>query len=192
MSVEIMKTSLPGVVLINRRAFEDSRGFFLEIYRRDKFKKSGLDISFIQDNHSSSHKGVLRGLHYQLKYPQGKLISTLCGEIFDVAVDVRRGSPTFGKCEAFQLSAKNRRQLFIPAGFAHGFYVCSERADVMYKCTNFYHARDDHGILWSDPDLGIEWPFARQGSPVLSDKDQSYSRLNEIPDTDLPAYSPEP
>ena len=183
MAVRYTKTSLPGVFVIEPAVFKDDRGFFLETYHQRKYGEGGIDGSFVQDNRSHSRKDVLRGLHYQLRYPQGKLVYAITGEIFDVAVDIRRGSPTFGKWEGVYLSSDNNRQVFIPEGFAHGFCVLSETADVMYKCTDFYNPDDEFGILWSDPTLSIEWPVA---SPVLSSKDSQYPKLTEIADDFLP------
>ncbi len=188
MSDIVKNTSLPGVFLIEPKIFEDSRGFFLETFHREKYLMGEIRETFIQDNHSYSKRSVLRGLHYQLQYPQGKLVYAATGEIFDVAVDIRRGSPTFGKWEGFNLSAKNKRQLFIPGGFAHGFYVLSDGADVLYKCTDFYHSEDDYGILWSDPAIGIEWPISEGSPPNLSLKDRQYQGLEEIRESHLPVY----
>jgi dTDP-4-dehydrorhamnose 3,5-epimerase len=183
MAVRYTKTSLPGVLIIEPVVFKDDRGFFLETHHQRKYVEGGIDTSFVQDNRSHSKKGVLRGLHYQLRYPQGKLVYVITGEIFDVAVDIRRGSPTFGKWEGIYLSSDNNRQVFVPEGFAHGFCVVSETADVLYKCTDFYDPDDEFGILWSDPTMSIEWPVA---SPVLSSKDSQYPRLTEIAEGFLP------
>lgn len=186
MPVKYTKTSIPGVLLIEPDVFRDSRGFFLETHHQNKYAEEGIGKPFIQDNRSHSKKGVLRGLHYQLRFPQGKLVYVITGEIFDVAVDIRRGSPTFGKWEGIYLSSENNRQIFVPEGFAHGFCVLSETADVLYKCTDYYHPEDECGILWSDPTVGIEWPVAE---PILSPKDSQYSVLSETADTDLPAFT---
>jgi len=185
--MKVSETGLPGVLLIEPRVFGDQRGVFLETYHREKYARAGIDKPFVQDNHSHSSKGVLRGLHYQLKQPQGKLLYVVTGEIFDVTVDIRQGSPTFGKWVGVTLSAENRRQLYVPEGFAHGFYVLSERADVTYKCTDLYAPGDEYGIIWSDPDVNIEWPL--QGAPLLSEKDARYPRLAEVPQQHLPRYS---
>jgi len=183
MAVKFTKTSLPGVLIIEPVVFRDDRGFFLETHHQKKYVEGGINRSFVQDNRSHSKHGVLRGLHYQHRYPQGKLVCVITGEIFDVAVDIRRGSPTFGKWEGIHLSSDNNRQVFVPEGFAHGFCVLSETADVLYKCTDFYHPDDEFGILWSDPTISIEWPVA---SPVLSPKDSQYPKLTEIADDFLP------
>ena len=180
-------TSLPGVVLIEVDEYRDPRGIFKETYHRLKYAEGGIDRVFVQDNHSHSLKGTLRGLHYQLVHPQGKLVSVIRGEMFDVAVDIRLGSPTFGKWAGFSLSEGNRRQAFIPEGFAHGFYVLSEIADVHYKCTDFYHPGDDYGILWSDPAIGIDWPATE---PLLSEKDRRLPVLDDIREDRLPVYFP--
>ncbi|MBI5184813.1 MAG: dTDP-4-dehydrorhamnose 3,5-epimerase [Nitrospinae bacterium] len=186
--MKIHETRLSGVILLEPKVFGDPRGFFLETYHQEKYRAVGLHKPFVQDNHSFSRRGALRGLHYQLRHPQGKLIYVLSGEIYDVAVDIRRGSPTFGKWEPFILSAGNKRQLFIPEGFAHGFYVLSEGADVLYKCTDLYDAKEDCGILWSDPGLGIEWPIPEGEKPNLSPKDERYPILSEALEDELPGY----
>lgn len=185
MSINVEKTSLTGVLVIVPRVFRDQRGFFLETYHKEKYRLAGIDRSFVQDNHSCSRKGILRGLHYQLNHPQAKLITVSRGEIYDVAVDIRRGSPSFGKWIGVYLSEQNNRQLFIPEGFAHGFVVLSDPADVTYKCTDLYDPEDEQGVIWSDPQIGIEWPMV---DPVLSDKDKQFSRLSDIPERLLPVY----
>jgi dTDP-4-dehydrorhamnose 3,5-epimerase len=186
MSITVSATSLPGVLLIEPRLHSDHRGFFLEIYHRQKYASEGITAVFVQDNLSRSRRGTVRGLHYQLRRPQAKLLSVLEGEIFDVAVDIRRGSPTFGRWVGVRLSAENRCQMFIPEGFAHGFCVLSERADVFYKCSDFYDPADEYGVVWSDPTIGIAWPVT---SPILSLKDSSFPRLAEIPPEHLPVYT---
>jgi dTDP-4-dehydrorhamnose 3,5-epimerase len=183
MAMKFSKTSLPGVLLVEPDAFKDDRGFFLETYHQQKYTEGEIAKSFVQDNRSHSKRNVLRGLHYQLRKPQAKLVYVITGEIFDVAVDIRRGSQTFGKWEGVYLSSDNNRQVFIPEGFAHGFCVLSETADVLYKCTDFYNPDDEYGILWSDPTIGIEWPVAK---PVLSPKDSGYPQLKEITKSLLP------
>ena len=185
MALNIKSLDLEGVYVIEPECFEDLRGFFMETFHREKYKAGGIDRMFIQDNHSHSRKGVLRGLHYQLKQPQGKLIYTVTGAIYDVAVDIRRGSPTFGRWTCAELSAENRRQIYIPEGFAHGFVVLSEYADVIYKCTDLYAPGDEYGILWSDPEIGITWPVE---DPVLSPKDLENPALREITENHLPEY----
>src|SRR5690606_3684502 len=163
--------SIPDVVLVEPRVFGDGRGFFLESWVRSKFAAGGIDVDFVQDNHSASHQWVLRGLHYQLGRPQGKLVRVVAGEVFDVAVDLRRSSPTFGRAVGERLSAENKRMLWVPPGFAHGFLVLSERAEFLYKCTDYYDPASERVLLWSDPSLGIEWPIPRGVEPVLSERD---------------------
>lgn len=175
-------TDLPGVVIIEPRVFSDARGFFFESYHAERYAQAGLPPVFVQDNHSSSVKGTIRGLHYQLRRPQGKLLRVLRGTVFDVAADIRRGSPTFGRWTGVELSAENKRQVFIPAGFAHGFCVTSDGAEVEYKCTDVYVSDDQHGVVWNDPTIGIRWPVA---TAVLSDQDKAFLPLmadrNDLP-----------
>ena len=166
--------------------FGDERGFFLESYNERTMHDLGIDARFVQDNHSHSCRDALRGLHYQVQHPQAKLISVICGEIFDVVVDIRRGSPTFGHHACFTLSAENQQMAFVPVGFAHGFCVMSDVADVHYKCSDFYVPQDDGGIAWNDPALGIVWPCA---APILSGKDCTYPRLADVPPDRLPIFS---
>jgi dTDP-4-dehydrorhamnose 3,5-epimerase len=187
MTLKSTEQSLPGVFLIDPMAFQDDRGFFMETYHLGKYREAGLDRPFVQDNLSHSRRDTLRGLHYQLKHPQGKLIYVVTGEVLDIAVDIRRGSPTFGQWTGIQLSAENRCQLYVPEGFAHGFFVLSEAADVMYKCTDLYAPGDEYGILWSDPDLAITWPVA---NPILSEKDADNPPLKDVPANLLPVYRP--
>ena len=168
--MEIHATALPGVLLIEPRVFGDARGFFLESWNRQRFRNAGLDLDFVQDNHSRSSRGVLRGLHYQLANPQGKLVRVTEGAVFDVAVDIRRSSPHFGQWVGYELSAENHRMLWIPPGFAHGFLVLSDTADFLYKCTSLYDPPSDRGIRWNDPDIGIAWPDTGT-APLLSAKD---------------------
>jgi len=168
--VKVIETDLPDVNLLEPKVFQDARGFFLESYNQRLLQDLlGISDSFVQDNHSSSQKHVLRGLHYQLNNPQGKLVRVIIGEIFDVAVDLRRNSPTFGKWAGFHLSAENKKMVWIPPGFAHGFLALTEQADVMYKVTSFYDQSSDRSMLWNDPDLAIDWPLST--SPLLSPKD---------------------
>lgn len=188
MTLAVEPTSLPEVLLVKPRAFDDERGFFLETYRAEVYRQAGIEGVFVQDNHSRSVRGILRGLHYQLPHEQGKIVFVTRGEILDVAVDIRRGSPRFGQWTSMILSDENHHQLFMPPGFAHGFTVQSEVADVIYKCTDTYHADADRGILWSDPDLGIEWGI---DSPIVSSKDAVQPRLSAVPDEDLPVYAGE-
>jgi len=177
MALNIKSLDLPGVYIIEPACFEDLRGFFLETFHQQKYEAAGIDRPFVQDNQSHSKQGVLRGLHYQLKHPQGKLIYVVNGAIFDVAVDIRAGSPTFGKWTGAELSSDNKRQIYIPEGFAHGFVVLSKSADVIYKCTDLYAPGDEYGILWSDPEIGINWPVQ---NPILSQKDLENPGLNQI------------
>ncbi|MBF0376687.1 MAG: dTDP-4-dehydrorhamnose 3,5-epimerase [Desulfamplus sp.] len=194
---------LDGVLVIEPDVFEDSRGFFLETWQKNRYKKGGVDVHFVQDNHSRSKKGVIRGLHYQLKNPQAKLVYAVRGTIFDVAVDIRKGSPTFGQWTGVILSDKNKYQLFIPAGFAHGFSVLSEFADVIYKCSDIYTPGDEYGIIYNDPDINIDWHLANVSGDfnngenselksiiqvLVSDKDMKYPKLNDIPDSNLFTY----
>jgi dTDP-4-dehydrorhamnose 3,5-epimerase len=188
MSLQCEPTAVPEVRVLTPRVYRDPRGFFMETFHEEKYRAAGVARRFVQDNYSHSGRGTLRGLHYQLRRPQAKLVSVIWGTIFDVAVDIRAGSPTFGRWVGQTLSDENRCQLFIPEGFAHGFCVLSERADVMYKCTDFYHPQDDRGVLWNDPAIGIQWPLT---DPLLSDKDRKLKPLAEIPPEDLPAYRAE-
>jgi len=183
MSIRISATELPGILLIEPRVFEDQRGFFLETHHQRKYSQAGLDVNFVQDNHSHSRLNTLRGLHYQLAHPQGKLIYATSGEIFDVAVDLRRSSSTFRKWYGVRLSSETHLQIYIPPGFAHGFCVLSDSADVVYKCTEFYDAEDELGVLWSDPDIGIRWPISQ---PLLSAKDSVLPVLSQLPADRLP------
>ncbi len=177
--MEFSPTKIPVVLLIKPKVFEDPRGFFLETYREDDFTKAGIREKFVQENHSASGQGVLRGLHYQIKQAQGKLVRAISGEIYDIAVDIRRNSPTFGQWVGIILSAENKYQLWIPPGFAHGFYVLSERAEVTYKVTDYYAPEWDRSILWNDPQIGIEWPLLNGASPSLSNKDINGKKLAE-------------
>lgn len=170
-NMEFLPTQIPEVILIRPRLFSDARGFFLETYREDKFTQSGIVERFVQDNHSGSVKGVLRGLHYQIHQPQGKLVRALAGEIFDVAVDIRRTSPTFGKWYGANLSAENKHQLWIPKGFAHGFLALSDWVEVAYKATDYYAPEWERCIVWNDPTIGIEWPALVGADIAVSAKD---------------------
>ncbi|MCP3957228.1 MAG: dTDP-4-dehydrorhamnose 3,5-epimerase [bacterium] len=178
------KTSLPGVILVEPDVHGDHRGFFLETYHREKYAAGGIDEVFVQDNHSKSRRGTLRGLHAQRLTPQGKLVRAIEGEIFDVAADVRRGSPTYGHWVGELLSAENFRQLYVPPGFVHAFCVLSESAQVEYKCTALYDPTDDYIVVWNDPDIGIEWPIS---DPLLSDRDREAPTLREVEHL-LPAW----
>ena len=185
--MQIIETSLPGVLLIRPRVLQDARGYFMETFRENLFAAAGIRESFVQDNHSHSSRGVLRGLHYQLLHPQGKLCRVTRGEVLDVAVDIRVGSPHFGRWVAEVLSEQNHAQLFIPRGFAHGYVVRSEEADFLYKCSDYYDAPDDRGVLWNDPALGIDW---QMDAPILSQKDSRYLPLAQIAREQLPRYQP--
>lgn len=174
--MNVIETALPGVLIIEPKVFGDARGFFLESWNAKSFADAGIAVDFVQDNHSRSAHGVLRGLHYQLENPQGKLVRVTQGAVFDVAVDIRRSSPTFRQWVGVELSADNHRMLWIPPGFAHGFLVLSDSADFLYKCTTLYHPPSDRGIRWDDPDIGIQWP-SLSGEPQLSAKDAAAPRL---------------
>ncbi|MDH5633352.1 MAG: dTDP-4-dehydrorhamnose 3,5-epimerase [Gammaproteobacteria bacterium] len=189
--MNIIETPLPGVLVIEPKVFGDTRGFFLESYSEQRYREAGIRATFVQDNHSRSHKGVLRGLHYQLKHPQGKLVRVTDGEVFDVAVDIRTGSPTFGQWYGVLLSAENHTQFYVPPGYAHGFVVLSESADFQYKCTDYYHPEDEGIVLWNDPALAIDWHLAAIQTEVqLSDKDKVARMLADIPVDQLPAWQP--
>ncbi|MDD5483713.1 MAG: dTDP-4-dehydrorhamnose 3,5-epimerase [Kiritimatiellae bacterium] len=175
--MRFIPTSIKGVILIEPETFGDRRGFFMETYRRDLFRQNGMDVEFVQWNHSLSVKNTLRGMHYQAEKPQGKLVRVVRGEVYDVAVDIRFGSPTFGGWIAKVLSAENKKQLFVPAGFAHGFCVLSETAEFIYACTAYYHPQGEKGVIWNDPDLNIPWPVK---NPLLSEKDKRYPQLKDI------------
>lgn len=184
--MKIIRTLIPEVVLLEPEVFGDSRGFFLETYSASKYKNVGIDGNFVQDNHSRSGANILRGLHYQLKHPQGKLVRVARGRVFDVALDIRLGSKTFGMAVWAELSDENMQQLYIPPGFAHGFCVLSDYADFEYKCTDYYHPDDEGGISWNDPELNIPWPTK---SPVVSDKDSKYFNLSDISHANLPVFT---
>lgn len=184
--MRVVPTALPGVLVFEPEIFRDERGFLLETFRESWLQEAGLDVALVQENQSYSHHGVLRGLHYQLVNPQGKLVRTVRGSVFDVAVDVRRGSPGFGRWTGLVLDDVTHRQLWIPPGFAHGFCVLSEGADVAYKCSTYYHAESNTGIAWDDPALAIEWPVT--GPRLLSAKDRALPRLSAQPAGSLPVY----
>lgn len=176
--MKAIQTAIDGVLILEPRVFGDARGFFMESYNRRAFAQAtGLDVDFVQDNHSRSRKGVLRGLHYQIQQPQGKLVRVVAGEVFDVAVDLRKSSPSFGRWFGTHLSAQNQRQLWIPEGFAHGFVVLSESAEFLYKTTDYYAPEHERSLLWNDPELGIQWPFDE--APQLSAKDQAGKLLRD-------------
>ena len=177
--MKFIPTRIPEVVLIEPAVFGDHRGFFLETWQQQVFAEAGIDFPFVQDNHSRSRQGILRGLHYQLVKPQGKLVRVIQGEVYDVAVDIRQGSPTFGQWVGETLSADNFRLLWVPPGFAHGFYVLSESAEFLYKCTDFYAPAHERSILWNDPEIGIDWPLLGGAPPVLSAKDAAALPLRQ-------------
>lgn len=168
--MEVVKTPIEGVLLIKPQVFGDQRGYFVETWQKEHYEAAGINLPFVQDNHSKSTKGILRGLHFQKQHPQGKLVMVSLGEVFDVAVDIRKGSPTFGKWFGAILNQENQNQLWIPPGMAHGFVVLSDVAHFHYKCTDFYHPGDEGSIRWNDPTIGIDWPYKKE--PVLSAKDQ--------------------
>jgi dTDP-4-dehydrorhamnose 3,5-epimerase len=184
--VKFIRNEIPGVVLIEPSVHHDGRGFFFETYHAERYREGGIEIEFVQDNQSRSTRGTLRGLHAQTNRPQDKLVRVLSGEIYDVVVDVRRGSPTFGRYFGATLSAENFRQLFVPVGFIHGFVVTSEIADVEYKCSDFYDPGGEMGVAWNDPDIGIPWPVEH---PQLSDKDAGAPRLRDVDPELLPLYN---
>ena len=173
------QTAIEGVVVVDVKSYGDERGYFMETYKQPDFVAGGIGVDFVQDNQSASTRGVLRGLHFQIEHPQSKLVRVVSGEVFDVCVDLRQGSPTYGKWEGVVLSAENRRQLFIPRGFAHGFLVLSDFAEFCYKCDDVYHPNDEGGLMWDDPAIGIEWPIVEGAEPRLSDKDQVHPSFEE-------------
>jgi dTDP-4-dehydrorhamnose 3,5-epimerase len=177
MGIRRLQTRLDGLVLIEPAVHPDSRGFFLETFRRDQYSEVGIDAEFVQDNHSRSQQGSIRAFHFQIAPGQAKLVRAARGAVYDVAVDLRRDSPTYGQHEAFELTDSNHRQLFVPIGFAHGFCVLSEVADVTYKVSSYYDAQTERGIAFDDPDLGVEWPVS---DPIVSDRDRTNPRLTEI------------
>ena len=177
--MNVIQTELPGVLVFEPKQFKDDRGFFLETFHEARYRQHGVNLPFVQDNWSHSIRGALRGLHFQEPKGQGKLVHVVAGAVFDVAVDIRKGSATFGKWTGVELSAQNKRQLWLPPGFAHGFYVLSDYADFLYKCTEVYTPECDRGIAWNDPDIGIKWPL--DGPPLLSPKDAKAVRLKDAP-----------
>lgn len=183
--MKVTETKLPGVLIIEPKVFGDSRGFFTETYSVQRYKEAGVDVQFVQDNHSRSTRGVLRGLHYQLTQTQGKLVFVTHGEVFDVAVDVRQGSPTFGQWVGVNLTGENHKQLYVPPGFAHGFCVLSDSVDFMYKCTDYYHPQSEKSVRFDDPDIGVEWPID-PSEILLSDKDKQGFFLKDAKPEDLP------
>lgn len=178
--IKVTKCDIEGLVVIEPKVFPDSRGYFMETYNQRDMEEAGLNMKFVQDNQSMSTKGVLRGLHRQLNFPQGKLVRVVKGTVFDVAVDLREGSKTYGQWYGVELSAENKKQFYIPEGFAHGFLVLSDEAEFCYKVTDFYHPGDEAGIMWNDPDIGIEWPIPEGMEINLSEKDQNWPKLKDI------------
>ena len=179
---KLISTPIPDLYIIEPTVFGDHRGFFMESYNKKDFEEIGLNMEFVQDNHSHSKKGVLRGLHFQAKHSQGKLVRVTRGTVFDVAVDLRKNFKTFGKWFGVVLSEENKKMFYVPEGFAHGFIVLSEEADFLYKCTDYYYPEYDAGLIWNDPDIGIEWPLEEYGitEPILSEKDKSLPRLKDL------------
>jgi dTDP-4-dehydrorhamnose 3,5-epimerase len=177
--MNFVPTSIPDVLLLEPKVFSDERGFFIETFHQERFAEAGISLPFVQDNHSGSKQGVLRGLHYQIRQPQGKLLRAVAGEIFDVAVDIRRSSPTFGKWVGVYLSAENKRQLWVPPGFAHGFYVLSAWAELVYKASDFYAPQWERTLLWNDPQICIDWPVLPGQQPILSERDKVGKTLQE-------------
>lgn len=187
--MNIITTNLPGVIVIEPKVYGDKRGFFLETFREDVLLQAGINAHFVQDNHTRSSQGVLRGLHYQMTQTQGKLVRVAAGSVFDVVVDVRSGSPTFGQWYGTELNEDNLKMIYVPPGFAHGFVVLSETADFIYKCTDYYHPESEQGIAWDDPDLNIDWSIAEIAEKIsLSDKDKQNVKLKDQPAEKLPAY----
>ena len=177
--IKVTTCDIEGLYVIEPTVFKDERGYFMETYNQNDFKEAGLNMTFVQDNQSMSVKGVLRGLHFQKQYPQGKLVRAVRGTVFDVAVDLRSDSKTYGKWFGVTLSAENKKQFYIPEGFAHGFLVLSDEAEFAYKCTDFYHPVDEGGLLWSDPEIGVDWPIEPGMELIISDKDKKWSGLKD-------------
>lgn len=187
--MNIITTNLPGVIVIEPKLYVDKRGFFLETFREDVLLQAGINAHFVQDNHTRSSQGVLRGLHYQMTQTQGKLVRVAAGSVFDVVVDVRSSSPTFGQWYGTELNEDNIKMIYVPPGFAHGFVVLSETTDFIYKCTDYYHPESEQGIAWDDPDLNIDWSIAEIAEKIsLSDKDKQNVKLKDQPAEKLPAY----
>ena len=180
---KFIETKIKDLYIIEPKVFGDNRGYFMETYSKKDFDEAGLTMTFVQDNESKSSKGVLRGMHFQTKHTQGKLVRVTKGSVYDVAVDLRKGSPTYGQCEGVLLTDENKKQFYVPEGFAHGFLVLSDEAVFNYKCTDFYAPEYDGGLLWNDPDVGIEWPLEGIEEVLLSEKDKKQKRLKEL---DLP------
>jgi len=183
MTMKAIKGKLNGIILIEPDVYPNNRGFFLESYNKKTYEQIGINHKFVQDNHSASTKGTLRGMHWQVNYAvQAKLVRVIFGKVLDVVVDIRKSSPTFGLWEGFQLSAENKKQLFVPVGFAHSYFVISDYAEFLYKCDNYYSPKDERGFIWNDPDIGIKWP---ENNPVLSEKDLKLPSFKDIPEKDL-------
>ena len=180
MQFKAQETPIEGLLVIEPKLFKDERGYFMEFFRKSEFKDLGVDLEFVQDNQSRSRRGTLRGLHFQKTQPQAKLVRAVRGRVFDVAVDLRKGSPTFGRWHGVVLDDEARRLFFIPAGFAHGFLALSDGAEFAYKCSDYYLAEDEGGVLWNDPDIGIDWPLGEIGEPLLSEKDKNLPRLKDL------------
>jgi len=178
--ITVETCEIEGLKVITPTVFGDERGYFVETYNYNDFKEAGIDVEFVQDNQSASKQGVLRGLHFQKEFPQDKLVRVIKGEVFDVAVDLREGSKTYGKWHGVVLSEENKKQFFVPKGFAHGFLVLSEYAEFCYKCSDFYHPGDEGGLMWNDPDIGIEWPLWDGAEIILSDKDQKHEGIKSL------------
>lgn len=177
--IKVTTCEIEGLCVIEPTVFKDERGYFMETYNQNDFKEAGLDMVFVQDNQSMSTRGVLRGLHYQKQFPQGKLVRVVRGTVFDVAVDLRTGSKTYGNWFGVELSAENKKQFYIPEGFAHGFLVLSDEAEFVYTCTDFYHPGDEGGMAWNDPEIGIEWPLQDGVELIISEKDQKWGGFKE-------------
>ena len=177
--IKVTSCEIEGLYVIEPTVFPDARGYFVETYNQRDMEEAGLNMAFVQDNQSMSAKGVLRGLHFQIEHPQGKLVRVIRGRVFDVAVDLRKGSATFGKWHGVELSAENKKQFYVPEGFAHGFLVLSEEAEFCYKCTDFYHPGDEGGLRWDDPEIGIEWPLEEGIQVQLAERDQKWKGLSE-------------
>lgn len=178
--IKVTKCEIEGLYVIEPSVYKDERGYFMETYNQDDFKEAGLDMVFVQDNQSMSTRGVLRGLHFQKKHSQGKLVRAIRGSVFDVAVDIRPGSKTFGKWFGVELSAENKKQFYISEGFAHGFLVLTEEAEFAYKCTDFYHPEDEGGLQWNDPQIGIDWPITKDIELIISEKDKKWNGIDTI------------
>lgn len=178
--IKVTTCEIEGLLEIEPTVFGDARGYFMETYNYNDFKEAGIDMEFVQDNQSASKKGVLRGLHFQINYPQDKLVRVIRGEVFDVAVDLRRGSKTYGKWHGVLLSEENKKQFFVPKNFAHGFLVLSDYAEFAYKCTDFYHPNDEGGLIYNDPEIGIDWPVCEGMELIMADRDRQWGGLSEF------------